>query len=120
MTDAVESMFWYADALGALAAAGAPEFGRQSLAGGDYGLLDAARDYSPNPDYHVARLWTETMGRGVLRALSSSDDVHAYAHCSPGGGASLALVNPGAAVDVDVGLGGARDEWVLTGEFRDV
>lgn len=120
VTDAVESMFWYADALGALAAAGAPEFGRQSLAGGDYGLLDAARDYYPNPDYHVARLWTETMGRGVLRAFSSSDDVHAYAHCSPGGGASLALVNPGAAVDVDVGLGGARAEWVLTGEFRDV
>ena len=131
VTDTFASIFWYADALGSLAAQGAPEFGRQALLGGNYALLDAARGYAPNPDFYVAQLWTATMGPAVLRATvrgagttgTTGPAAHAYAHCAPGGGASLAVVNPQnrsatlrvAFSPAEPGSTARRDEWVLSG-----
>lgn len=66
VTDRVVSSFWYLDALGSLAKLGVQQFGRQSIAGGSYGLLDPSQNYDPNPDFWVAATWNQLMGPIVL------------------------------------------------------
>ena len=54
---------------------------RQTLVGGNYGLLDPHRDYEPNPDFYAALLWRHTMGTEVLSVVldDNSPSVRAYA-----------------------------------------
>ncbi|KAJ8602117.1 hypothetical protein CTAYLR_001616 [Chrysophaeum taylorii] len=87
LTDKVASSFWYLDALGSAAALGVAEFGRQTLVGSHYGLLDN-KFYDPNPDFWVATLWLRLMDDAAIVARSLDDDFHVYS--AP---AALAFVN---------------------------
>ncbi|KAL1539456.1 heparanase [Salvia divinorum] len=74
--------FWYLDQLGMTAKFNHKVFCRQSLIGGNYGLLNTAT-FIPNPDYYGALLWHRLMGTSVLSTShTGSAYLRAYSHCS--------------------------------------
>jgi hypothetical protein len=86
--------FRYLDQLGRLAKRGVQVVAHNTLAAGDYGLIDEAT-LAPRPNYWSALLWHNLMGKTVLDAgTSPAPAVHLYAHClrdHPGGVALLAI-----------------------------
>ncbi|KAF2311224.1 hypothetical protein P3X46_031159 [Hevea brasiliensis] len=86
--------FWYLDQLGMGAKYHTKVYCRQTLIGGNYGLLNTTT-FVPNPDYYSALLWHRLMGKGVLPVGSdASPYLRAYAHCSKGrAGVTLLLIN---------------------------
>lgn len=86
--------FWYLDQLGQSAKYDTKVYCRQTLIGGNYGLLDT-ETFVPNPDYYSALLWHRLMGKGVLSIdISGSSYLRAYAHCGKQkGGVALLLLN---------------------------
>ncbi|KAG8491679.1 hypothetical protein CXB51_014958 [Gossypium anomalum] len=55
---------------------------RQSLIGGNYGLLDTST-FVPNPDYYSAILWHRLMGRNVLStSFDGTKKIRSYTHCA--------------------------------------
>ena len=69
VTDAFMSSFWYLDGFGVLSEKGHKSFCRQTLVGGNYGLLRAEGGegaLAPNPDFYALKLWQDLMGREVL------------------------------------------------------
>ncbi|CAN1828432.1 Heparanase-like protein 3 [Linum perenne] len=82
VTNAFVFSFWYLDQLGMASSYDTKTYCRQSLIGGNYGLLDTTT-FVPNPDYYSALLWHRLMGRNVLSArFSGTKKIRAYAHCS--------------------------------------
>lgn len=114
------SSFWYTEALHALPLLGAAAgFGRQSLAGGNYGLL-ANDDFAPRPDYFAALAFARLGGRAVLPAAAApnvSAQLRVFAECSRAGGMAVSWVNVDArasfslVVAAPVGLGGRKVEY---------
>ena len=104
------SSFWYTDALHGLPLLGAAGgFGRQSLAGGSYGLL-RNDDFQPRPDYFAALAYARLGGRVVLSAAAApnvSAQLHVFAECGRAGGLSVSWVNVDAAEAFAVAVGGA-------------
>jgi len=94
VTNAFVSSFWYLDQLGMSAKFNTASYCRQSLIGGNYGLLNATT-FLPNPDYYSALLWHRLMGTRVLDTTSEgSENVRAYAHCAKNAkGVTLLLIN---------------------------
>ncbi|KAK1295691.1 Heparanase-like protein 1 [Acorus calamus] len=94
VSDTFVNSFWYLDQLGMASKYNTKVYCRQSLVGGNYGLLDRTT-FIPNPDYYSALLWHRLMGKGVLSIdLSESPYLRAYAHCSKQKpGVSLLLIN---------------------------
>jgi heparanase 1 len=86
--------FWYLDQLGQSAKYDTKVYCRQTLIGGNYGLLDTDT-FVPNPDYYSALLWHRLMGTGVLSTdISGSSYLRAYVHCGKQkGGVTLLLLN---------------------------
>lgn len=86
--------FWYLDQLGLASKYNTKVYCRQTLIGGNYGLLNTTT-VVPNPDYYSALLWHRLMGKGVLGVGSdASPYLRAYAHCSRGrAGITLLLIN---------------------------
>ncbi|CAN0896468.1 Heparanase-like protein 1 [Linum grandiflorum] len=86
--------FWYLDQLGMTSTFGHKAYCRQSLVGGNYGLL-RSDNFAPNPDYYGALLWHRLMGNGVLRTIhDGSPYLRAYSHCSKkNSGVTLMLIN---------------------------
>ncbi|KAK4775742.1 hypothetical protein SAY87_023703 [Trapa incisa] len=86
--------FWYLDQLGMSAKYSTKVYCRQSLIGGNYGLLNTTT-FVPNPDYYSALLWDQLMGKGVLSAdIDSPSPLRSYAHCTKGReGVTLLLIN---------------------------
>ncbi|KAI8543254.1 hypothetical protein RHMOL_Rhmol08G0202900 [Rhododendron molle] len=98
--------FWYLDQLGMAAKYGTRVYCRQTLVGGNYGLLDTTT-FIPNPDYYrqdnsyflspikYALLWHQLMGNEVLAVnISASPYLRSYAHCSKGrAGITLLMIN---------------------------
>lgn len=86
--------FWYLDQLGQSAKYDTKVYCRQTLIGGNYGLLDTDT-FVPNPDYYSALLWNRLMGTGVLSIdISGSSYLRAYVHCGKQkGGIALLLLN---------------------------
>ncbi|KAM3314975.1 hypothetical protein ACQJBY_033626 [Aegilops geniculata] len=73
---------WYLDQLGMASKYNTKVFCRQTLIGGNYGLLDT-QTFLPNPDYYSALLWHRLMGNGVLSVdINAPRKLRAYAHCS--------------------------------------
>ncbi|XWS26195.1 hypothetical protein CRYUN_Cryun26dG0010200 [Craigia yunnanensis] len=95
--------FWYLDQLGMASSYDTKTYCRQSLIGGNYGLLDTAT-FVPHPDYYSALLWHRLMGRNVLStSFSGTKSVRAYAHCSKQSqGITLLLINLNASTTVQV------------------
>ncbi|XP_050205810.1 heparanase-like protein 3 [Mercurialis annua] len=86
--------FWYLDQLGMSAVYDTKTYCRQTLIGGNYGLLDTTT-FVPNPDYYSALLWHKLMGTKVLSTnFSGTKKIRAYAHCAKEStGITLLLIN---------------------------
>ncbi|KAH6802044.1 glucuronidase 1 [Perilla frutescens var. frutescens] len=86
--------FWFLDQLGMPSKFNHKVFCRQSLIGGNYGLLNLTT-FMPNPDYYGALLWHRLMGTNVLSAShTGSPYLRAYSHCSKQTkGISVLLIN---------------------------
>ncbi|RWR77247.1 Glycoside hydrolase [Cinnamomum micranthum f. kanehirae] len=93
-SDTFVNSFWYLDQLGMASKYGTKVYCRQSLIGGNYGLLNTTT-FVPNPDYYSALLWHRLMGKTVLSVdFSGSPFFRTYAHCSKGkDGITLLLIN---------------------------
>lgn len=94
ISDAFVNSFWYLDQLGMAAKYGTKVYCRQTLIGGNYGLLDTTT-FTPHPDYYSALLWHRLMGKEVLAVnTKASPNLRFYAHCSKGrAGITLLLIN---------------------------
>ncbi|VVA34923.1 PREDICTED: heparanase [Prunus dulcis] len=94
VSDTFVDSFWYLDQLGMSAKYNTRVYCRQSLVGGNYGLLNRT-SFVPNPDYYSALLWHRLMGQGVLAVNSNaSADLRIYAHCARGrAGITVVLIN---------------------------
>ena len=73
---------------------------RQTLVGGNYGLLNTTT-LQPQPDYYSLLLWSRIMSPLVLHVSpdASNPELRAYAHCTqpsagfPSGAVTLVLIN---------------------------
>ncbi|KAA8542512.1 hypothetical protein F0562_023664 [Nyssa sinensis] len=94
VSDTFVNSFWYLDQLGMAAKYSTQVYCRQTLTGGNYGLLNTTT-FMPNPDYYSALLWHRLMGKGVLDvSTDASPYLRSYAHCSKGrAGVTLLLIN---------------------------
>ncbi|CAH9084001.1 unnamed protein product [Cuscuta epithymum] len=130
VTNAFVFSFWYLDQLGMSASYGTKTYCRQTLIGGNYGLLNTTT-FVPNPDYYSALLWHRLMGSNVLKTrFSGTKKLRAYAHCAKKStGITILLINldgnSSAVVDVAYNkfskIGGtAREEYHLTAKDGDL
>ncbi|KAF4373109.1 hypothetical protein F8388_019291 [Cannabis sativa] len=97
VTNAFVFSFWYLDQLGMAASYDTKTYCRQTLVGGNYGLLNT-NTFVPNPDYYSyysALLWHRLMGNNVLStSFSGQAKLRTYAHCSKKSkGITLLLIN---------------------------
>ncbi len=93
LSDRWASSFWWADQLGMGARCGQKVMVRQSLIGGDYGMV-ARLTLKPRPDYWVSWLWGQLMGREVFAIDSGSPSLRCYLHnARDGDGKILLLIN---------------------------
>ncbi|KAL9243260.1 hypothetical protein vseg_017169 [Gypsophila vaccaria] len=86
--------FWYLDQLGLAATYNTKVYCRQTLVGGNYGLLNTTT-FAPNPDYYGALLWNRLMGTKVLHVdIAATRKLRSYAHCTKGrAGITVLLIN---------------------------
>ncbi|CAN6802004.1 hypothetical protein Bca4012_092869 [Brassica carinata] len=74
--------FWYLDQLGMASVYDTKTYCRQSLIGGNYGLLNTT-NFTPNPDYYSALIWRRLMGRKALfTSFSGTKKIRSYTHCA--------------------------------------
>ncbi|XP_073098982.1 heparanase-like protein 3 isoform X1 [Elaeis guineensis] len=94
VTDSFVFSFWFLDQLGMSSTYNTKSYCRQSLVGGNYGLLNRTT-FQPNPDYYSALLWHRLMGSKVLSAkFTGTESIRAYAHCArESQGITLLLIN---------------------------
>ncbi|GAV82086.1 Glyco_hydro_79n domain-containing protein [Cephalotus follicularis] len=94
VTNAFVFSFWYLDQLGMSSKYDTKTYCRQTLIGGNYGLLNTAT-FEPNPDYYSALLWHRLMGRNVLStSFSGTKKIRSYTHCAKQSkGITLLLIN---------------------------
>ena len=93
LSDRWASSFWWADQLGMGARCGQKVMVRQSLVGGDYGLVDRLT-LKPRPDYWVSWLWNNLMGSTVYTIDSPTPYLRCYLHSAKtGSGFTLLLIN---------------------------
>lgn len=94
VTNAFVFSFWYLDQLGMSSTFDTKTYCRQTLIGGNYGLLNTTT-FVPNPDYYSALLWHQLMGRSVLSTnFSGTKKIRAYAHCAKlSQGITLLMIN---------------------------
>ncbi|KAK9027266.1 hypothetical protein V6N11_067104 [Hibiscus sabdariffa] len=94
VTNAFVFSFWYLDQLGMASKYDTKAYCRQSLVGGNYGLLNTT-NFEPNPDYYSALLWHRLMGRNVLSTrFTGTEKIRSYTHCAKQSkGITLLLIN---------------------------
>lgn len=129
VTDSFISSFWYLDQLGMSARYDTKSYCRQSLIGGNYGLLNTIT-FKPNPDYYSALLWHRLMGSKVLSTnFIGTRKIRAYTHCARDSkGITLLLLNldQRKTAYVQVSIDGAdriketREEYHLTAKNGDL
>lgn len=82
LSDRWASCFWWADQLGRGALLGQKVMVRQSLIGGDYGLVDRLT-LKPRPDYWVSWMWSKFMGTAVFPMENPHEKLRIYCHQHP-------------------------------------
>ncbi|KAJ3695515.1 hypothetical protein LUZ60_000892 [Juncus effusus] len=94
VSDSFVFSFWYLDQLGMSAKYDTKTYCRQTLVGGNYGLLNTTT-FVPNPDYYSALLWHRLMGKNVLSTnFTGTNKIRTYAHCAKDAeGITLLLIN---------------------------
>ena len=105
----------YVDQLGRLARQGVQVVMHNTLAAGEYALLDND-SFSPRPSYWAALLWSRLMGSQVLAIDSGNPSLRIYAHCLRGtsGGVAIAAVNLSPR-PVTLPLNGRAETYALSG-----
>lgn len=121
VSDRWVASLWWLDQLGLLARQGTKVMIRQTLTGGNYGMLDR-HTLSPLPDYWVSVLWKRLMGTAVLAPQADANNhnrLRVYAHqagpASPKGTSiTLLLINldPRRSLDIHVPVKQAQ-AWFL-------
>ncbi|MEM9103120.1 MAG: glycoside hydrolase [Pseudomonadota bacterium] len=92
-SDRFASCFWWADQLGLGASLGQQVMIRQSLIGGDYGMIDRLT-LKARPDYWLTWIWKSLMGNQVFAVKSNHHLMRAYCHSSKNReGKTLMLIN---------------------------
>ncbi|KAJ8533909.1 hypothetical protein K7X08_007233 [Anisodus acutangulus] len=99
------SSVWYLDQLGMSATFNTKTYCRQTLVGGNYGLLNTTT-FHPNPDYYGSLLWHCLIGRYVLSThFQGTKKLRPYAQCSKSSdGITLLLINMHGGTTVNVSL----------------
>ncbi|WP_017444020.1 hypothetical protein [Gayadomonas joobiniege] len=82
LSDRFVSCFWWAEQLGNGALQRQKVMIRQSLIGGDYGMINRLT-LKPRPDFWVSWLWRRLMGQAVYAVNSTHPRVKAYCHQHP-------------------------------------
>ncbi len=113
LSDRWVSSFWWADQLGMGARLGQKVMVRQSLVGGDYGMI-ARLTLKPRPDYWVSWLWGQLMGTDVFNVESSSPHLRAYLHSSKTGEGKVLLLINLAAQEIGVDVTNTFSETITT------
>ncbi|GJV14467.1 heparanase-like protein 3 [Tanacetum coccineum] len=105
VTNAFVFSFWYLDQLGMSAVYDTKTYCRQTLIGGNYGLLNTTT-FVPNPDYYSALLWHRLMGNTVLSTnFIGTKKMRSYAHCAKeSDGLTLLLINLDNTTTINVNL----------------
>ena len=79
ITNRFMSAFWYLDWLGTLSVYGHKAFCRQTLLGGNYGLLQNENGkIRPNPDFWGAIMFNSLMKGAISNATSNNQNIHIY------------------------------------------
>ena len=79
ITNRFMSAFWYLDWLGTLSVNGHKSFCRQTLLGGNYGLLQNENGtIRANPDFWGATMFNSLMKGGIINATTSNINIHVY------------------------------------------
>lgn len=95
ISDRYASSFWWADQLGQGALRQQKVMVRQSLIGGDYGMIDRLT-LKPRPDYWISWLWVQMMGEETYLLPSPTPELRVYCHKhTSGSGYCILVVNPG-------------------------
>lgn len=95
LSDTWLSTPWWLDQLGLMAHEGVDTVFRQSLVGGDYGLL-AEKTFLPRTDYFASLLWKTHMGslvHGRPRVEGRDKRLRAWHHQHPDGSSCVLLIN---------------------------
>lgn len=93
LSDRWVSSFWWADQLGMGAKLGQKVMVRQSLIGGDYGMI-VRLTLKPRPDYWVSWLWSNMMGTQAYDITSNDPSLRCYLHSAKSHrGKVLLLIN---------------------------
>ncbi|KAL4592335.1 hypothetical protein LXL04_005326 [Taraxacum kok-saghyz] len=105
VTNSFVFSFWYLDQMGMASSYDTKTYCRQTLIGGNYGLLNSDT-FVPNPDFYSALLWHRLMGRRVLSAtFDGMKKIRAYAHCAKhSDGLTLLLINLDKSIKAEVGV----------------
>ncbi|ESW27078.1 hypothetical protein PHAVU_003G171800 [Phaseolus vulgaris] len=105
VSDAFVNSFWYLDQLGMSAVYDTTTYCRQTLIGGNYGLLNTST-FMPNPDYYSALLWHRLMGGRVLSTtFYGTKKIRSYAHCAKESkGITILLLNLDNSTSVQVNV----------------
>ncbi|XWS70760.1 hypothetical protein CRYUN_Cryun03dG0076600 [Craigia yunnanensis] len=93
VTNAFVFSFWNLDQLGMASKYDTKMYCRQSLVGGNYGLLNTT-NFVPNPDYYGALLWHRLIGRNDLStSFAGTKNIRSYTLCKTTKGITLLLIN---------------------------
>ncbi len=116
LSDRFISCFWWADQLGLAARSGHSVMIRQSLIGGDYGMIDRLT-LKPRPDYWLSWIWKQLMGEEVYAIDCSHHMLRCYCHnYAQGPGKVLLIINLSSkAIHFAIpSLGRVKQQWTLT------
>ncbi len=116
LSDRFISCFWWADQLGQGALCHQSVMIRQSLIGGEYGLIDRLT-LKPRPDYWLSWLWKQLMGQSVYKVNTEHHLLRTYCHDTPySSGKTLLLINLSArTLDITTKqMGDVQQQYVLT------
>ena len=116
LSDRFVSCFWWADQLGLGARCYQSVMIRQSLVGGEYGLIDRLT-LKPRPDYWLSWLWKQLMGTHVYEVKTEHHLLRTYCHSNPSGhGKTLLLINLSArSMDITTDeMGDVKEQYQLT------
>lgn len=104
VSDTLVDALWFADWIGIMAEEGSSSLVRQSIVGGDYGLLEPDT-FEPRPSFLAAVMFRRTVERSRLETVSDRSEVKAHGFCTAGGDGRITAVlsNPsdeGLAVEI--------------------
>ncbi len=91
VSDTLLDALWFADWIGIMAQEGSSTIVRQSIVGGDYGLLDPDT-FDPRPSFLAAVMFRRIVDRSRLETFADRSQVKAHGFCTAGGDGRVTAV----------------------------